>query len=151
MLPIKVLILDDDINAYEILKFNIESKFDNLFLEYRKEPDVSGNFDIYILDNDFKGKQEIESMVKKIRNNKVNALIIAFSATLNQSILKNLLNHGCDAVAEKTMPSDMEMTMKVIEKYCDMKKESGKPCFIKTINALSELLRQWNHRMNLTK
>ncbi|MEI7766669.1 MAG: response regulator [Phycisphaerae bacterium] len=149
--PLRVLVLDDDVAMCDLLRFNIESRFPSALVECRNKPDPTGDFDVYLLDNDFEGKREIGRLIQLIRSRRPQALVVAFSAVLDAPTLKTLLNQGCDAACDKTVPTDLVTAMNVIERFRQTQSQRGKPGFVQTINSLADLLRQWNRRMTLNQ
>ena len=52
---IRALILDDDEWALRLIRYVLEESLPGIEIEERETPDTTGDFDIYIVDNDFGG------------------------------------------------------------------------------------------------
>ena len=95
LLPAAYLIVDDDLDAAEFLKFRLRQLNPDIGVEIRLQPDASGDFDMYFLDNDFAGMRLAAELAAAARRQRGDALIVAFSAFLDVQTLKQLINAGC--------------------------------------------------------
>jgi hypothetical protein len=82
---ISALLIDDDIWSLRLLKGMLQQCFPDLRVEARTVADTSGNFDIYFIDNLIGGVEIAADLAAEIRERRPDALIIAFSARLDQS------------------------------------------------------------------
>ncbi len=149
----RALIVDDDIDAAEYLKFRLRQSIPQLHVETRTEPDVSGQFDMYFLDNDFAGEKCAGSLAQRISGRRGESLVIAFSAYLDIQTLKQLINAGCDGACEKHKQSDVEQLIGIARSFLDSRlsaSERGDPKrgFLGTLRSITDLLREWNRRLD---
>lgn len=149
---LRALLLDDDEYALELLQAILLERYPSLVVEKRLSPDPTGDFDLYFLDDDFEGVRLAGRLARRIRAQRPDAVILAFSASLDLGTLKELLNAGCNGVCDKKVPSDMprmlEALDRCIEELAELRaappdKVSGR--FI--LNTLRELFQEWNRRL----
>ena len=100
----RALLVDDDPFALSHLELLLNESFPEVEVETRTVADVSGDFDFYFLDNDFDGRALAGEMAMRIRRERPEARIFAFSGALDVDALKRLINAGCDGVCEKERP-----------------------------------------------
>ena len=120
----KALIVDDDIWAVRLVEGMLNQCFPDLAVEGRNEPNTEGEFDIYFIDNDFNGTPLATELASRIRTAHPDALIIAFSGTLNADLLKDLINAGCNGACDKSTPSDLPRAMDITREYIDAAAEA---------------------------
>lgn len=149
----RILIVDDDQDASEFLVFRLREAVPDVHIETRSEPDVSGGFDIYLLDNDFGGERHAGQLARRIRRVQRDALVIAFSAYLDAESLKQLINAGCDGACEKHEPVEVDQLMEVVRSFVASWTSNNKPQrsrkgLVETILSITELLREWNRRLD---
>jgi CheY-like chemotaxis protein len=147
---VSALLIDDDVWSLRLLKGMLEQCFPDLQVVARTEPDVSGVFDIYFIDNLIGGDYMVEQLARKIRGSRPEALVIAFSATLDKSTLKSLLAAGCNGACDKTVPSDLPMTMAVTQRYIEGLLSAPAPQgrgLRGVLSSIRDLLREWNARL----
>ena len=153
-MKIKILLVDDDPMALSFLEFKLRSALPVFECETRTEPNIDGAFDIYFLDNDFQGRRVAAELASRIRQERPNALIIAFSGTLDSQTLKNLINAGCSGACDKSQPGDLDEALKVTRKYIDTlqrQRESEKPQrggIVDAVRSIRGLLDSWNTRLD---
>ena len=148
--PISALLIDDDVWCLRLLKGMLQQCFPDLQIVARTEPDTSGKFDIYFIDNLIGDTFMVESLARRIRQSRPHALIIAFSATLDRDTLKSLLAAGCNGACDKTVPADLPMTMVVTQRYIagllsSASRKGRGLCSV--LASIRELLREWNARL----
>jgi DNA-binding NarL/FixJ family response regulator len=107
---------------------------------------------VYFIDNDFDGARCAGELARKIRVAHPNVLVIAFSATLDQDTLKELIHGGCDGVCDKSVPEDLPVAMNIVEEYVRALDSSGegrkqKKGFLGAVHSIAQLLREWNSRL----
>lgn len=148
----RALIVDDDPDSVEFLRFKLTRRFPNMQIETRNCPDVSGNYDLYFLDNDFGGCRLAAILASKIRSQQPNSLIIGFSSYLDVDTLKGLIDAGCASVCDKRSCHELVRMLDVVECYTGNHaefRERSVPSrgLIGTIQSITELLREWNLRL----
>jgi hypothetical protein len=126
----------------------LEEAVPGIEIEERREPDITGHFDIYVVDNDFDGARRATQIVSAIRDREPKALIVAFSATLDRGTLKELLNAGCNAALEKGRPNDLDSLSRVAQAYAVSPRTRGERVrFTDTVKAIRDLIGEWNVRL----
>ena len=147
---LRALIVDDDKWALRLIRYVLEESIPDLEIEERQDPEISGEFDIYVVDNDFGGARRAAQIVPAIREENPNGLVVAFSATLDRSTLKTLLNAGCDAAFEKGRPDDLEALSRVALEFAKTarnRSESDRGV-VASARVIRDLIRAWNERLN---
>lgn len=150
----RVLIVDDDEDAARFLEYRLRQVCTDWQIVVRNVPDVSGEFDIYVLDNDFRGQRIAARLVQEIRRRHEDSLVVAFSGVLDTETLKQLVNAGCDHVCEKHRQNEIKQLLEMMvafvgtqaEKQNTVSKERG---LVKTIQSITSLLREWNRRLDM--
>ena len=151
---ISALLIDDDVWCLRLLKGMLQQCFPGLRIVARTQPDISGEFDIYFLDNLIGGDFMVETLARRIRQSRPDALILAFSATLDRDTLKLLLSAGCNGACDKTVPSDLPMAMTVTQRYIEgllsappAPSPSSRSLRV-VLSSIRGLLREWNERLD---
>ncbi len=150
--PLTALLLDDDEYALEFLKAILSDRYPTLSIETRLAPDPTGEFDLYFLDDDFEGLRLAGRLARRIRAQRPNAVILAFSASLDQGTLKELLNAGCNGVCDKKVPADMPLMLDALDRAVGaLERERDRPPEVLTgrylVRTFRELFREWNRRL----
>jgi len=148
----KALLLDDDPYALEFLRAILSERYPALVIDSRSEPDPTGEYDLYLLDDDFEGERLAGKLARRIRAQRPEALILAFSATLDGATLKELLGAGCNGVCDKRVPSDLPEMLAALDRCLTELEERDREApsdlsgryLVKTFR---ELFRQWNQRL----
>jgi len=112
----RALLVDDDPMALEHLELVLSSRFPDLEITTRRTPDVAGQFDFYFLDNDFEGELLAGTLARQIRASDEQAMVVAFSGTLDVDTLKRLINAGCDGACEKGAAASWRPILAMVEK-----------------------------------
>lgn len=150
--PLSVLIVDDDRFCSAMLRAQWLLAMPDSAVVCREEADVTGDFDVYLLDNNFHGSELAVQLTRQARLQSPEALIIAFSSSLDRACLKGLLNAGCDAVAEKTDPADRVMVLELGRRFREARDADARPARDPSVLAGAlQLLKQWNRRLELSK
>ena len=148
MNALSTLLIDDDPSAVEYLSYLLHRELPQLKVTSRLNPDVGGRFDVYLIDNDFAGRRIAGQLTEEIRLRQPDALVIAFSASLDNSTLKELINAGCDAVADKANPDDHDMLLELIRRYGRAYRSAqSRTASIKRqpiVDSIVSLIREWN-------
>ncbi len=150
---LKALLLDDDEYALEFLQAVLRERYPALKIERRLEPDPTGDFDLYFLDDDFEGLRLAGRLARRIRAQKPQAVILAFSASLDKPTLKELLNAGCNGVCDKKVPADLDEMLRALDRCVQEIEEARElpPDQITgrfLLTAFRDLFREWNRRLD---
>jgi hypothetical protein len=146
----RALLLDDDKYALEFLKALLNDRYPELEVDMRLDPDPSGEYDFYFLDDDFEGIRLAGKLARRIRSLHPGALILAFSATLDVPTLKELIGAGCNGVCNKNVPSDMPQMLAALDRCMEALKSARQRPAAQGSNLLQtfrELFREWNRRL----
>jgi DNA-binding NarL/FixJ family response regulator len=147
---LKALLLDDDEYAVEYLKAVLLEIYPELEIETRLRPDVTGEFDLYFLDDDFEGIRLAGKLARRIRAINPTAIILAFSASLGPNTLRELLSAGCSGVCDKKVPTDMPTMLAALDRCLDeieMARTRRKPERTNLLTTLRGLFGEWNRRL----
>lgn len=145
---LKALVIDDDQDAAEWLAFQLQQRFPGLQIELRLSPSVTGDFDMYFIDNDFHGKSLAGELAEAIRSQHSQALIVAFSARLDNGTLKRLVNAGCDGAFDKSNTEEVSQLLEIVESFAmRSQSEPRSGGFLSAVRSIRDLLREWNRRL----
>jgi DNA-binding NarL/FixJ family response regulator len=149
---LKALLLDDDPYALEFLRAILSERYPGLAIDVRSEPDPTGEYDIYLLDDDFEGVRLAGKLARRIRAQRPEALILAFSASLDGQTLKELLGAGCNGVCDKRVPTDLPEMLAALDRCMGTLEEqhSEPPSDLSgryLVKTFRELFRAWNQRL----
>lgn len=148
----KALLIDDDPMALDFLEWTLSSAFPRLEITRRETPDVSGEFDLYVLDNEFNGRPLAAELARQVRATAPGALVLAYSAHLDAGTLKALLAQGCSGACDKSDPSDMESALEVIDAYLNTSTRARPTAPAKgllgAVRSVTQLLSSWNQRLD---
>ena len=147
------LLLDDDPYALEFLRAVLQERYPGLAVDVRTEPDPTGEYDVYLLDDDFEGVRLAGKLARRIRAQRPEALILAFSASLDGRTLRELLGAGCNGVCDKRVPSDLPEMLAALDRcLLEIRELHSEPpsdlsgrYLVKTFRAL---FRAWNRRLD---
>ena len=149
----RALLLDDDPYALEFLRAILTERYPGLAIDVRTEPDPTGEYDLYLLDDDFEGVRLAGKLARRIRAQRPEALILAFSASLDGHTLKELLGAGCNGVCDKRVPGDLPEMLAALdrclreleERHAEPPSDLSGRYLVKTFR---ELFRAWNQRLD---
>lgn len=149
----KALLLDDDPYALEFLRAVLSERYPGLEIHARSEPDPTGEYDVYLLDDDFEGVRLAGKLARRIRAQRPDALILAFSASLDERTLKDLLGAGCNGVCDKRVPADLPEMLAALDRCMgELEREHSRPpTDLSTrylVNTFRDLFRAWNRRLD---
>jgi len=144
---IRTLVIDDDELALQMLKARLSTSFPEMEVDVTTDPAVQGTHDIFLIDNDFDGVALGPSLGREMRRTNPDALIVAFSSTLDADSLKGLLNAGCDGACDKSDPADFERLCEIMNDYMSHAKTQTKGVG-GVLRSMAELLRLWNGRLD---
>jgi DNA-binding NarL/FixJ family response regulator len=149
---LSALLLDDDEYALDYLQAILLDRYPDLDIDRRLDPDPSGEYELFFLDDDFEGERLAGKLARHIRSQNPSAVILAFSASLDQATLKELLNAGCNGVCDKKVPGDLPLMLEALDRaIAAIDEERRRPpdslsgkYLIKTLRGL---FRAWNRRL----
>ncbi|MFO1006194.1 MAG: response regulator [Planctomycetaceae bacterium] len=145
---LRALVIDDDQDAAEWLVYQLQTRFPGIRTELRLSPNISGTFDLYFIDNDFHGTSLAGALAEAVRDQHPQALIVAFSARLDNPTLKQLVNAGCDGAFDKSNPDEVAQMLGIVEAYLQRSDRDSRPGgFFSAIRSIRELLHEWNRRL----
>jgi DNA-binding NarL/FixJ family response regulator len=149
---IDALVVDDDIWSLRLMKGLLGECFPRIGVHVRQTPDCHGAFDIYFIDNDFAGEPIAARLAAEIRSRQPDALIIAYSANLDATTLKALINAGCNGACDKSNPADLPRAMTIVREFIEARLAGGRERegrgLIETIRSVRGLLHEWNSRLD---
>jgi DNA-binding NarL/FixJ family response regulator len=144
----KALVIDDDQDAAEWLVYQLQTRFPGMHTELRLSPSITGTFDLYFIDNDFHGTSLAGALAEAVRDQHPHALIVAFSARLDNPTLKQLVNAGCDGAFDKSNPAEVAQMLSIVEAYLQRINQETRPGgFFSAVRSIRDLLREWNRRL----
>jgi N-acetylglucosaminyldiphosphoundecaprenol N-acetyl-beta-D-mannosaminyltransferase len=149
---LRALIVDDDQHAVDMMEVVLSSRFPQLEIEKRTEPNVQGDFDFYFLDDDFDGERLAARLATEIRERQPNAKVFACSAVLGVDTLKGLINAGCHGVCDKTDPKSwMPMLEATDRRFADLARERRRQKKYfggvrQSADSIQTLLTNWNEQ-----
>jgi len=149
---LRALLLDDDPYALEFLRAILSERYPGLAIDVRTEPDPTGEYDLYLLDDDFEGVRLAGRLARRIRAQRPQSLILAFSASLDGRTLKELLSAGCNGVCDKRVPADLPEMLAALDRCMgEIEEQRAEPpshlsgrYLVKTFR---DLFRAWNERL----
>ena len=149
---LRALLLDDDEYALDFLQAILQERYPDLEVEKRLKPDPTGDFDLYFLDDDFDGLRLAGRLARGIRAQRPEAVILAFSASLDRPTLKELLNSGCNGVCDKKVPTDMPLMLEALSRCIEeVDEERRRPPDSLSgrylVNTFRDLFHEWNLRL----
>lgn len=115
---VRVLIVDDDVFAAGMMRAML-AQVRCLHIEVRETADPTGEYDVFLIDNEFDGIPLAAAMAYRIRRANPRALIIAFSSTLDAATLKGLIRARCDGVCDKSDATDFPAALKLVQRYAE--------------------------------
>ncbi len=150
-----VLLVDDDPIILKLMSMRFKRRFPDFSIDIHEQPDSSGEYDIYILDNDFHGRALAGELAEQIKSRHPNSLVIAFSSALDTAALKKLINCGCSGAFDKSRPEEMERMMQLIERHVSAApatknaRHGSTLRVLDTARAISQLIHSWNRRLDI--
>lgn len=144
---LRALLLDDDEYALDFLEAILRDRYPGLALERRLEPSPEGEFDLYFLDDDFEGVRLAGELARRIRRDRPGAIVLAFSASLDASTLKELLGAGCNGVCDKKVPRDLPEMLATLDRCVEQMEARRDQRPDSMLRTFRELFREWNRRL----
>jgi DNA-binding NarL/FixJ family response regulator len=145
---IRILVVDDDELALAMLRRRLSARFPDLAIETTTNPTGLGKHDAFLIDNEFGGVVLGPTLGRELRQANPDALIVAFSSTLDADSLKGLLNAGCDGACDKSDPADFERLCEILCDY-QLKARTQHKGVGSVLRSMADLLRMWNSRLDL--
>ncbi len=147
----KLIIMDDDPHYSGMLALKLRMQFPELMVSSFNKADLPGEYDIYILDNDFFGEECGARLAEDIRKISPKSLVLVLSGTLEFSLLKRLVNCHAAGVFDKSSEDDLEHMMNLIEQYLvriPRGTRGGTAASLpNTLRGIRELMTEWNKRL----
>jgi DNA-binding response OmpR family regulator len=150
----KLIVMDDDPHFAGMLALNLQQRFPELVVTTIDKSEPVAGYDIYILDNDFRGEKHGALLAEQVRKQSPSSLVIMLSATLELALLKRLVNCHAAGVFDKSEPDEMERMMRLIDAFiCSpiVTPKKRKESFKNTVASVTSLLKEWNHRLEFEK
>ncbi len=150
-----LLILDDDEESSALTAFRIRKVFPEFDITTVSTPTPTAGFHVYLVDDDFCGQSMAARVAMKIRTLNPDAVIIAFSAHLDDTVLKTLINAGCDGAFDKGSPGEFGRLVGHLASLVKLRQSHPRrPCstgLLATIQSINRLIANWNHRLELER
>ena len=148
----RFFIIDDDPIVSKVMEARLLAQFPHCEVTSTTQPVVAPDQHIYFVDNDFGGTKLATHLLRQIRELNPNALVIAMSSSLDLASLEELMNGGCNAIYNKSCPSQAKEVFEVIDNYTNIIKNThslnnGTP-LRGIIHSLQALIKQWNQRLS---
>lgn len=148
---IKALLVDDDEDVPAILSYYLTEVVPDLELYHRTNPELVANHDLYLIDNDFGGRQVGADLAAEARELAPDSLVIAYSSKLDRDLLKSLINSSCDGAFDKDDQQDMNEMLRLIEGFAAQRRRerlgrSDGP--VAMLREMTDLLRSWDRRLS---
>lgn len=150
-----VLVLDDDPVVLKLLALRLRKRFPTVAVDCQRQPVAVGAYDIYILDNDFHGRPLAADLAEHIKQQQPGSLVLALSGTLDADTLKRLINCGCAGAFDKSSPAEIDAMLATIADHLAGDNSAAvngtrpRSRVADTARAIAELIRDWNHRLEL--
>jgi DNA-binding NarL/FixJ family response regulator len=148
---LKALLVDDDEDVRAMLAYYLAEIVPDLNLHYRARPEVEADHDLYLIDNDFGGRQVGADLVTRARELSPNSLVVAYSSKLDRDLLKKLINASCDGAFDKADPEDVKEMLRLIEGFVaqlqrERRGRSDGP--VEMLREMGQLFRSWDQRLS---
>ncbi|MEE2890661.1 MAG: hypothetical protein VX766_00830 [Pseudomonadota bacterium] len=148
--PLRIAIIDDDPFVAAHLKIALSEHLPSAEVFTVEEPVAPAGYDVYVIDNDFGGRQFGGELADRVRAVAPDALIVAYSAELDSIFLRRLMRGGARDAYDKASLEDREaLVQEIVEEY-ERRRIGGKRRRRSggTIAAVASLMREWNVRLN---
>lgn len=143
----RLIILDDDKTVCEILQTRIRHACPAVDAVAIQEPVAVPGFDIYVIDNNFGGRQEGIRLAEAIASVSPGAAVLMLSSLLEVELLKKAIGLRCVGAFDKRNPSDMTMLIDTVNRIARQLPAAGEPRRAGIVGELAALIREWNERM----
>ena len=145
-----ILVVDDDPFALELLRHRLEAEIPGAQVTTRSDADVAGQFDVYLLDNQFAGTSCAGALASEVRarHDADDALVLAISAKLDRETLFELVNAGCNGAFDKGEVDDLDRAIALIRTFGEQRAEfAARGNLTSVVGSLRALLDSWNQRL----
>lgn len=148
----RVLLIDDDAVVARLLSFRIMRACPNAEVEVELTPIVRPGFDIYVVDNDFGGKQEGMRLAETLALATPGATVLLLSSYLDAKLLKRAVNARCHGAFDKRDPEDLARLVRTIADTpaigaAGRELVRARSTRLGLMGEIATLIRQWNRRM----
>lgn len=150
-LPAKrILLIDDDPVVARVLAFRIMRACENAQVDVEHTPNAKPDYDVYVVDNDFGGKQEGMRLAESLSVASPNATVLLLSSYLDAKLLKRAVNARCHGAFDKRDPEDLSRLIRTIaevERHPVSKTDAPRRFRAGLLREVAALIRQWNRRI----
>lgn len=112
---LKVLVIDDDPWFYKIFEKRFHKRFPDFILDSKQTPEAVDGYDVYVIDNDFKGTPQLKNLAAVLGQKNPKPTIFGLSGTMDDAKRKTIKEWGCKDAFEKANPDDLEKLFSGIE------------------------------------
>ncbi len=144
---LRALILDDDQDASEFLRFRLRQAFPALEVECSIHPHLSRSADLFFFDNSFGGQKMVTSLVRQARLMNPDALIVLYSGDLDARTLREAMNCGCNGVWDKSDPIQFDAVRGLVHRFVSRRQRQEKGSIGATLDSIANLLGSWRDRI----
>ena len=146
---LKIQIIDDDPAILDLLDGLIRSSLETCLITRTETPTVVPGQNVYVIDNSFECEQEAIRLADTARRNAPDALIIAYSSTLDELEWKALVNAGCNTVGCKSDPADLGQILGAIRAYESRHDSDRQRRTLRgSVDSIRQLIDSWNERVS---
>jgi DNA-binding NtrC family response regulator len=143
----RLIILDDDKTVCEVLEMRIRRACPSVEAVAIQEPVAVPGFDIYVIDNNFGGRQEGIRLAEAIAGVSPGAAVLMLSSLLEVELLKKAIGLKCAGAFDKRNPADMAMLIDTVNRLARDLPAAGGTRRTGIVSELAALIREWNERM----
>ena len=144
----RLIILDDDMTVCDVLLKRFRGACSTQIEAYAlHEPVAVPGFDIYVVDNNFGGKQEGIRLAEAIAKVSPGAAILMLSSQLEVGLLKRAIGLKVVGAFDKCEPSDVTTLVETVAQLVRHWPQS-QPGRGSIVRDLATLIREWNERMS---
>jgi CheY-like chemotaxis protein len=152
----RILVLDDSLVHCKAMAAKLQTLIVACHVDTTCEPLAPPGYDVYIVDNEFDGKECAQELVRSIKMHSPSALIILCSSSMDYAKLSRAMNKGADAIIDKTRYEDFLDTLEIITEYLNALRSCGKRLgpisqMNATVRSIREVISQWSAHMESQK
>jgi DNA-binding NarL/FixJ family response regulator len=147
---ITVAVIDDDPFVVTYIRKAFMKRMPEAEVHAVYQAIAPAGYDIYIVGKDFEGKNKGGDLARRIRGIEPAAIILGYTAALDQGFLHLLLEAGCDGAFDKANVDQLDAMIDVIQKHVSHRKDHSNRLLRTTslIDAIRNLVREWNTRLS---
>lgn len=149
MSPLRIAFIDDDPFVSAHLEPALHAMLPDAELYVIEEPLAPAGYDVYVIDNDFGGSELGGALSERVRAVAPGALLLGYSSKLGTGFLRRLMRIGVRDVFDKRSALERQELIETIVAE-DARRKGRVPRrlgAIAAIRAVTELLREWNRRL----